>query len=340
MKITRILSIVPAHLTVCCALIFPVSAARAQSLTVTTVAGSFNVIGGGDGTGPAAHFNAPVGIAVDGAGILYVVDTGNSMIRKISTAGVVQTIAGLADSTGNVDATGTAARFYYPEGIAVDATGNIYVGDTDNETIRKITPGGVVTTLAGTAGTYGYSDGTGPGALFGYPSGLAVDSAGNVYVADSRNNAIRKITPAGVVSTLAGYPNGEAGNADGVGASAGFDNPSGVAVDAAGNLYVADTNNFTIRKITPSGVVSTLAGGSDFSGSADGTGSAASFYYPFGIALDASGNVYVADSSNNTIRKVTGRRGHDPRREPKQLRFRRGRHRSRRPFRRSPRHRR
>jgi sugar lactone lactonase YvrE len=305
MKMTRILSIVPAHLAACLALIIPLSAARAQSLTVTTVAGAFGAVGGGDGTGSAAHFNSPYGIAVDASGVLYVADTNNSMIRKISIAGVVQTIAGLADNTGTADATGTAARFDYPEGIALDAAGNIYVGDTGNDTIRKITPAGVVTTLAGMAGTSGSTDGTGAGALFNGPRGLAADSAGNIYVADAGNNVIRKITPAGVVTTLAGTAGVSAGYADGAGASARFNSPSGVAVDPEGNLYVTDTNNSTIRKITPSGLVSTLAGDPNSGGTADGTGSAAQFNYPFGIALDGSGNAYVGDGGNNTIRKVT-----------------------------------
>src|SRR3984957_13224037 len=130
MKIPRILPFAPALLTACCAMIIPLSTARAQSLTVTTVAGTIGPSGGGDGTGAAAHFNSPYGVAVDSAGVLYVADTNNSMIRKISTAGVVQTIAGLADITGSTDATGTDARFDYPTGIAVDADGNIYVGDT------------------------------------------------------------------------------------------------------------------------------------------------------------------------------------------------------------------
>jgi NHL repeat len=168
-----------------------------------------------------------------------------------------------------------------------------------NDTIRKITPSGVVSTLAGLAGSSGSADGTGSAARFNSPYGVAVDSADNVYVADTGNFTIRKITPSGVVSTLAGLA-GAYGSADGTGSAARFAIPEGVAVDSAGNVYVGDSGNDTIRKITPSGVVSTLAGGLGVSG--DGTGSAAGFYFPQGVAVDNAGNVYVADNFNNTIR--------------------------------------
>ena len=141
---------------------------------------------------------------MDGSGNVYVADTGNNTIRKITPAGVVSTLAGMAGSSGSADGTGSAARFYYPFGVAVDGSGNVYVADTYNNTIRKITPAGVVSTLAGTAGSSGSADGTGSAAQFYYPCGVAVDGSGNVYVADTDNYTIRKITPAGVVSTLAG----------------------------------------------------------------------------------------------------------------------------------------
>src|SRR5439155_685875 len=157
------------------------------------------------------------------------------------------------------DGTGSAARFYYPEGVAADAGGNVYVADSGNSTIRKITPAGVVTTLTGLAGKPGSDDGAGSAARFAYPVGVAADAAGNVYVADSDNHTIRKITPAGGVTTLAGLA-ASPGGADGTGSAARFYYPGGVAADAAGNVYVADTDNYTIRKITPGGVVTTLAG--------------------------------------------------------------------------------
>ncbi len=189
--------------------------------------------------------------------------------------------------------------------MAVDGAGNVFVADTWNHTIRKITPTGVVTTLAGTAGSSGSADGTGATARFNEPFGVAVDGAGNVFVADTWNHTIRKITPTGVVTTLAGTAGFVEGSADGTGAAARFNEPYGVAVDGAGNVFVADTDNNTIRKITPSGVVTTLAGTAGSSGSTDGTGAAARFYWPEGVAVDGAGNVFVADAVNYTIRKIT-----------------------------------
>ncbi len=273
---------------------------------VTTLAGLAGSVGTPDGAGSAARFGYPQGVAVDSAGNVYVADGWNYTIRKVTPAGVVTTLAGLARSGGSVDGTGSAARFYWPSGVAVDSAGNVYVADTYNNTIRKVTPAGVVTTLAGRAGSWGSADGTGSAARFDYPSGVAVDSAGNVYVADLSNHTIRKVTPAGVVTTLAGLA-GSSGSADGTGSAARFRQPSGVAVDSAGNVYVADNANNTIQKVTPMGVVTTVAGRAGIlnSDSADGTGNAAQFEYPSGVAVDSAGNVYVADTVNATIRKVT-----------------------------------
>ncbi|WP_395750680.1 hypothetical protein [Prosthecobacter sp.] len=273
-------------------------------LVVTTLAGSPNSSGSANGTGSAARFNYPGGIAVDSSGNLYVADQSNHTIRKVTPAGAVSTVAGTALSTGSTDATGSAARFNYPGGIAVDSSGNLWVADSSNHTLRKVTTTGVVTTPAGTAGSSGSADGTGAAARFSSPHGIAVDGSGNFWVADAGNQTIRKMTPAGVVTTLAGAP-GHLGTADGTGTAAAFKVPSGAAVDGSGNVYVADTSNHTIRKITPAGVVTTLAGTAGNSGSTDATGSAARFKTPYGVAADSSGNVYVADSGNHTIRKVT-----------------------------------
>ncbi len=266
---------------------------------VTTLAGS-GAIGSADGTGTAASFNSPSGVAVDSAGNLYVADIFNNKIRKISATGVVTTFAGNGNFS-SVDGTNTAASFADPYGVAVDSAGNVYVADSWNHKIRKITADGMVTTLAGN-GAVGSADGTGTAASFNFPEGVAVDLAGNVYVADSGNNIIRKITATGVVTTLAG--NGSFGSTDGTGSAASFYSPSSVAVDLTGNVYVADTSNSKIRKITSDGVVTTLAGSGSF-GSADGTGKAASFADPYGVAVDSGGNVYVADTNNNIIRKIT-----------------------------------
>jgi streptogramin lyase len=268
-----------------------------EAAEVTTLAGS-GYRASTNGTGTAASFWNPSGVAVDGNGNVYVADQNNDLIRKITPAGVVTTFAG-SGSAGAANGTGTAASFWYPSGVAVDGNGNVYVADQNNDLIRKITPAGVVTTLAG-SGSAGAANGTGTAASFNSPNGVAVDGSGNVYVADKFNHLIRKITPAGVVTTLAG--SGSDGSANGTGTAASFSYPLGVAVDGSGNVYVADS--YLIRKITPAGVVTTLAGSGSY-GAANGTGTAASFHSPYGVAVDGSGNVYVADYSNQVIRKVT-----------------------------------
>jgi hypothetical protein len=271
---------------------------------VTTLAGSAGNAGSTNGTGSAARFNLPEGIAVDTAGNVFVADTFNHTIRKVTSAGIVTTFAGSAGSFGSTDGTGSAARFRFPYDIAVDTAGNVFVADTDNHTIRKITSAGVVTTLAGTAGSSGSTDGTGSAARFNFPSGVSLDTAGNIYVADQVNNTIRKVTSVGVVTTLAGTA-GSSGSADGTGSAARFNFPWDIAVDTAGNLFVTDQSNNTIRKITSAGVVTTIAGSAGNSGSANGTGSAARFDSPSGIAVSTAGNVFVADRANHTIRNST-----------------------------------
>src|SRR5215472_1890370 len=208
------------------------------------------------------------------------------------------TFAGTA-GYGSQDGLASSARFNNPASVAVDTLSNVYVADFANSTIRKITPSGVVSTLAGQPGIFDSTDGIGRNAAFNYPTSLAVDGGGNLYVADLVNNTIRKNTPTGVVSTFAGSP-GPGDYYDDTGTAARFNGPDGITVDAAGNLYVSEIQNQTIRKISPAGVVTTLAGQPGVSGINDGTGSLAQFNSPGGLALDSATNLYVADYYNYT----------------------------------------
>jgi gliding motility-associated-like protein len=313
---------------------------------VTTVAGTGST-GSADGAAKSATFGLPVGITSDNTGNLYVTEFSNNDVRKISPAGVVSTLAG--GSLGAANGQGAAAGFEGPYGLTPDAAGNLYIADKTNQEIREVTPAGVVTTFAGN-GTQASVDGPVASAEFTNPLAVVFDAQGNMYIADSGNSRIRKIDPSGQVTTFAvldpsadpdnnsdtafgylaidaagnlyipynnqvmkitpagnitaiagsGYP----GFKNGAGTSASFDNLVGIAVDPLGNVYVADEGNNAIRKITPAGVVSTLAGGTQ--GSADGIGGAANFYGPYGITMDNTGGyLYVTDTHNNLIRKVT-----------------------------------
>ncbi len=261
--------------------------------------------------GDPVLFNTPNGVAIDASGNIYVADSGNSVIRKIDTSGNVTTLAGQVGVTGTTDATGTSAQFNNPQAVAVDASGNVYVADTSNQTVRKITSGGAVTTIAGTAGTNGYADGNGTAAIFNGPTSVAVDSSGNVYVADLFNFVVRKIDTSGNVTTPYGQP-GQPGRLDGIGNGALFNAPIGLAMDSSNNLYIADSQippittstssgNNLVRRVNTAGVVSTIAG-SGATGHADGTGAAADFYSLQAVALNSNDVAYFADSFNQTIR--------------------------------------
>jgi sugar lactone lactonase YvrE len=318
---------------------------------VTTFAGN-GTAGYADGTGLSAQFNNPQGVAVDPKGNVYVSDSFNHSIREITPGGVVTTFAG-SQTIGYLDGPAATAQFYAPKGLTFDAQGNLYVADFGNNVIRKITPAGIVSTYSGN-GTAGFIDGSTASEIeFNGPSGVAMDAAGNLYVADRGNNVIRKITSAGAVSTLAGTNNSTRvpGYLDATDLIAAFHYPNSLVVDATANVYVADQINSAIRKVTtPAGVVTTLAGGpsqsdllnlpagiaidkqsnfyiadetgrileytsgniiyilagsSNVSGFVNGAGAAAQFSNPQGIAIDANGNIYVADQGNNCIRKVT-----------------------------------
>ncbi len=274
------------------------------AINAVQFAGTPGTTGSADGTGAAARFNTANYLAANIAGTLYVGDFNNHTVRAITPAGQVTTLAGSPGVAGYADGTGAAARFRGNGGVAVDSAGNIFLSDWDNFVVRRITPAGVVSTFAGTAGASGSADGAGAAARFRNVNGLAIDASDNLYLADWGNHTIRRITPAGVVTTLAGTP-GVAGSADGTGAAARFNLPSGLAVDAAGNVYVSDQANHTIRRITPAGVTTTIAGQAGTTGSADGTGAAARLSSPAWLTISPSGDLFVTSGTGDTIRKVT-----------------------------------
>jgi sugar lactone lactonase YvrE len=247
-------------------------------------------------------FGTPRGIAVDASGNLYVGDYSAHVVLKVTSGGTVSTYAGTRNLSGSTDGASTSALFYGASGVAIDSANHLYVADTLNNTVRKISPSGVVTTLAGQAGRTSSVDGNATSARFEDPYAVAVDGSGNVYVADATDHSIRKITSTGTVSTFAGQ-GGSYGSTDGAGSAARFKAPLGIAADSAGNVYVADTGNATVRKITAEGVVTTLAGSAGQSGSTDGAAAMARFSSPYGVAVDGAGAVYVVESSA-VVRKI------------------------------------
>jgi sugar lactone lactonase YvrE len=303
---------------------------------VSTIVGSIGAPQSGDvdGLGSAARLNTPTGIAVTitsgGETVLYVADSGNHKVKRITLFSwadptnpdnwVVNTVAGTG-TAGKDDETGNLATFNELYGVAVDSWGNVYVTERTGNRVRRLQfKGGdpnlatnwQVSLVAGdngaAAGASGDTDGTGSSARFNAPCGIAVDRAGNLYVADSGNHRIRKIVNAlggsgGTVSTLAGSTQGYA---DGTGTSAQFNTPKGVTVDTAGYLYIADTGNHRIRRVSPTGVVTTIAG-TGTAGSVDGAGNVAQFNSPSALAIDASGNLYVADGANGEVVRLIQR---------------------------------
>lgn len=307
--------------------------AAAQTLTVSTLAGAARAASEVDGPDANARFSGPYGIAVANGGVLYVVDHGAGTLRQIA-GGEVTTMS---------------AHFYSPYGVVADGAGNLYVTDSLSYVVDKVAPDGTMTVLAGQMGTRGTADGNGTAAQFSGPTGIAIDGAGNLYVADTNRDSggavLREITPDGAVSTFAtgfvdirgvavgaggaifvcdvgdntirmvsssgtvtlyaGIPS-LTGSNDGSATTARFNLPSALALDGDGNLFVADFGNSVIREITPGGTVSTVAGLATIVGSADGAGANARFYTPSGIAIDAAGNVYISDTGNDTIRLATG----------------------------------
>jgi NHL repeat len=275
----------------------------------TTYAG--NGYGHLDGDRAIAKFRSPEGIAVDKNGNVYVTEYASSIVRKITADGIVSVLAGKDMELGFTDGTSSEARLNRPHGVAVDEHLNVFVTDMKNCTVRKINPSGKVETIAGIPGVQGHADGNRSEATFNQPEAIAINSKGFLYIADTYNFTIREISPEGDVKTVAGKA-GEAGNADGKGAQSRFNMPLGIAIDGADNIYIADANydgatngNCTIRKISPDGEVTTMAGLAGVAGKADGKGSSARFNKPVGITVTKEGVVYVADTEADTIRKIT-----------------------------------
>ncbi|MDR2215559.1 MAG: IPT/TIG domain-containing protein [Nevskiaceae bacterium] len=262
---------------------------------VSTLAGTGEV-GFENGPIASAKFHYPEYLALDPTGNMYVSDSENNSIRKITAEGMVSTVAG-TDNQGYRNGPGADALFTYPEGIALNAAGSLYVADNGNNCIRAIAPDGTVSTVAG-AGPTGCS--FDPVDLQ-FPHGVAVDTAGTIYVSEVEGHRISRVAPNGTVTTLAGT--GVPGLADGPALEAQFDSPLGLTVDNAGVVYVAEWGNHRIRKITPDGTVSTLAGAGT-PGFANGPADNAQFNTPASVALDSLGNLYVTDAFNHRIRKI------------------------------------
>lgn len=281
----------------------------AQTYTISTIAGSLTSGFSGD-NGPAASatLSGAFGVTIDTSGNLYIADQNNHRIRKVTTDGTISTVAG--NGTPNFTGDGgspTSATLSSPQGVAVDSSGNLYIADSGNHVIRKVA-GGKISTIAGTGQIPGLAGDTGAatGALLNHPSALALDAAGNLYIADTSNNVIRKLDTKGIITTFAGYSGADFSGDGGPATKAALNNPSGIAVDSAGRVYIADTRNSRIRIVTTDGNIATFAGTSlrGFSGDG-GPATKAEFSNPEGVTVDSAGNVIVVDSFNNRIRRIT-----------------------------------
>ena len=281
---------------------------------ITTVAGTPGVSGfsGDGGAATSAKLNNPRGVTVDSQGNLYISDTQNHRIRKVDTNGAISTLAGDGSEAHSGDGgASTSAKINFPYQITVDASDNVYFADYSNNRIRKIDTNGTITTVAGT-GTAGY-DGDGnqaTSAKINYALGVTVDASGNLYIADSGNNVIRKVDTNGNISTLAGSTDGSSGYNEGSGSEAKFNYPSTLATDSKGNVYVTDSSNNRVRKITPGGTVSTVVGNGNrgYENSEDFAALTSGITAPYGIAIDANDNIYLSDSWSYLVRKITPRK--------------------------------
>ncbi len=284
--------------------------AGASAQTISTIAGNGTIgFAGDNGLATSAMLNHPKGIASDAAGNLYIADLDNSRIRKIGVSGIITTVAGtgVAGYSGD-NGPAVAAMLNSPQAVAFDAAGDLIIADTQNRVIRKVDLFGIITTIAGTPGTEGYSGDGGPAtlAMLHQPVDLAVDNAGIIYFADSSGNRVRRIDTNGIITTVAGNGNGGYSGDGGPSSSAQLGTPVSVAFDTANNLYIADSDNFRIRMVTPGGIISTFAGNGTEGFTGDGgPATAATINYPYGVRVDSQNRLFIADTSNNRIRFVS-----------------------------------
>ena len=286
---------------------------KAQIIKTVAGNGTYGYSGDG-GIADSAKLNSPFGVAVDASGNLFIADEYNKVIRKVSTNGIITTVAGNGTYGYSGDGgSATSAKLNYPTGVAVDASGNLFIADEENHRIRKVSTSGVITTVAGN-GTKGYNGdgGIADSAELYYPTGVAVDASGNLFIADQYNNRIRKVSKSGIITTVAGNGYGAGTNNGGYSGDGGsaisaeLNGPNDVAVDAIGNLFIADQGNNVIRKVSTTGIITTVAGNGILGYSGDGgSADSAELNYPTGVAVDASGNLFIADYNNHRIRKVS-----------------------------------
>ncbi len=282
---------------------------------ISTIAGNHaygHGYSGDGGAATAAELYNPTGVAVDKTGNIYVADQDNNIIRKINTSGTISTIAGNHSFGHGYSGDGspaTGAQLYLPSAAAVDASGNVYIADLNNNVIRKVNTSGIISTIAGNfsyGAGYSGDGGAATAAELDAPTGVAVDASGNVYVADETNNVIRKINTSGIISTYAGNHKGGYSGDGGAATAAELYLPDGIGFDGSGNLYIADNNNYVTRKVNTLGIISTVAGNHSYGPGYTGDGGAATsaeLGFPLGVCADASGNFYVGDE-NNGVRKV------------------------------------
>ena len=306
-KTTKMLT---ATLTVYCL----VHTIHCKAQIINTIVGSAQGYTGDGAAATLAQLDQPQGLTFDGAGNMYIADFSNNVIRMVNTAGIITTFAGngygAGSATGGYTGDGsaaTAAEMYWPAAVVISASGNMYIADYGNNVIRMVNPAGIISTFAGN-GTAGYSDGVAATAAeLNGPEGLAIDGAGNVYIADRNNSAIRMVNSLGIISTVAGNTISGYSGDGGLATAAELNYPNGVATDASGNLYISDSGNNLIRKVNSLGIISTFAGstaGSGYNSGDGGQATDAGLSNPYGVILDASGNMYIPDAFNNVIRKI------------------------------------